>query len=159
LLRVIGEFWEGRPLNIPFLKEHQAVAPGSADRPVPHLPNARSHELDAVFTDDGEDVEEVGEAEEVANLLAEVGEFEATAGVFGGDVEADEGAESHAVSVGEVGEVEDDALVIGEEGANAVEEDVGDAGDEPAVAAHHGDFVGALLHVEGKDGRGGGVGH
>jgi hypothetical protein len=100
----------------------------------------------------------MGEAEEVANLLAEVDELEAGSGGFGGDVEANEGAEAHAVGVADVGEVEDDALVVRNEGANAVEENIGDAGDELAVAADD-DVAGAVLDLDGKDGGRGGVGH
>ena len=68
------------------------------------------HELDAVFADDGEDREEAGEAEQVANLFAEVDEFEAAACGLGRDIKADESADAHAVGVLDIGEIEDDAF-------------------------------------------------
>ena len=37
------------------------------------------HELDAAFADHGEDVEQVGQAEQVANLLVEVHQLQAAA--------------------------------------------------------------------------------
>ena len=111
-----------------------------------------------MFADDGEHVEEMGEAEKVANLLAEVGELEAGSGGFGGDVETNEGAEARRVGVAEVGEIEDDAFVVRDQRTNAVEENIGGAGDQLAVAAHH-DAVGAVFYLKGKGGRRGGVGH
>ena len=42
----------------------------------------------------------------------------------------------------EIGEIEDDALVVRNEGAHAVEENIGDAGDELAVAADDDDLSG-----------------
>jgi hypothetical protein len=116
------------------------------------------HNFDAILADDREDIEEMGEAEEIANLLAEVGEFEGRSGGFGGDVETDEGAEARRVGVAEVGEVEDDALVVRDEGANAVEENIGSAGDELAMAVDN-DAAGAVFYLKGKGGRRGGVGH
>ncbi len=64
-----------------------------------------------VFAGDGEGWEEVGHDEKLADLFAEVAEFEGAALGFGGCVEANEGAQAHAVHVSEVGEIEDDALV------------------------------------------------
>ena len=116
------------------------------------------HEFDAPFADDGEDLEHVGEAEEVADLLAEVHEFEAAAGGFCGDVEADEGAEAHTVGVFEVGEIEDDAFGGGDEFGDGGVEDAGGSGDEAAVAV---DYYGGAdgFDVEGERRRGCGGGH
>ena len=104
-----------------------------------------------MFADDGEDIEEMREPEEIANLLAQVDEFEARSGGFGGDVQTNESAKARAVGVPEIGEIEDDALVARDEGANAVEENIGDAGDQLAVAAHNDDAVSAVFHIERKD--------
>ena len=118
------------------------------------------HEFDAGFCDDGEDVEEVGDAEEVLQLLAEVHQFEGDAGGFGGGVEADEGAEAHAVCVGDVFEFEDDALAVGDEFSDGGVEDVGGSGDEAAVADDEDDTVGIVLDFSGEGGGiGGGVWH
>ena len=99
------------------------------------------------------DLEEVGEAKEIANLLAEVGEFEAASGGFGGDVEADEGAETRAVSVLEIGEVEDDAFFFGNEGANAPGKNVGGARHQLAVTANKDGVACTVFEVEGECGR------
>jgi hypothetical protein len=116
------------------------------------------HNFDAILADDREDIEEMGEAEKIANLLAQVSELEAGSGGFGSNIEANESAEAGAVGVPEIGEIEDDAFVIRNERANAVEEDIGDARDQLSVAAHN-DAVGAVFHLDGKDGRHCGVGH
>ena len=47
-----------------------------------------------------------------ADLLAEIDELETAAFPARGDIEAGEGAETHAVHAEKIGEVEDDALVI-----------------------------------------------
>jgi hypothetical protein len=54
---------------------------------------------DVVFADDGEGWEEVGHDEEVSDFFADVAEFDLAAFGAGGDVEADERAEAHAVHV------------------------------------------------------------
>lgn len=114
------------------------------------------HEFDAGFSDYREDVEEVGDAEEVLELLAELHEFEAAAGGFGGGVEADEGAEPHAVRMLYVGELDDDALAVGDEFADGGVEDVGGSGDEAAVADDEDDSVGVVLDLGSQRGWGGG---
>lgn len=117
------------------------------------------HEFDAGFSDDCEDVEKVGDAEEVLELLAELHELEAAASGLGGDVEADEGAEAHAVRMLNVGELDDDALARGDERADGGVEDVGGSGDEAAVADDEDDSVGVVLDLSGECGRCGGVRH
>lgn len=87
-------------------------------------------------------------------LLAEVHEFEAAAGGFGGDVEADEGSEAHAVSVLDVCELEDDAGAAGDEFADGGVKDVGGSGDEAAVADDEDDSVGIALDLGGESGVG-----
>lgn len=88
-----------------------------------------------MFADDGEDGEEVGEGEEFFDSFAEVDEVELAARGFGRGVEADEGAQAHAVHIGEVAEIEDDTFGAGDEWADAGGEDVGDAVDQCPVAA------------------------
>lgn len=114
---------------------------------------ARSHPLNAALADNDEDIEEVGDAEEVANLATKVGEFETAAGGFGRDIEADEGADAHAVGVLEIGQIEDDTLMAGQQRANAGEEDGGGTSDKPAVAMHDGEAAGGGFDVEGEERR------
>src|ERR1035438_9023529 len=93
-----------------------------------------SHELDAVFANDGEDVQHIGDAEEVSNLLAQVDEFQTATCGFGRDVEASHGAQAHAVGMLEIGEVENDSAAVGNQLHDLGGEDVGGSGDEPALA-------------------------
>lgn len=84
----------------------------------------------ALFADGGEDGEQASDAEQGADAFAQVDEDEFTAAVAGGDVEADERAEAHAIGVVEAGKVENDAADIRHERAHLGVEVVGDAGDE-----------------------------
>ena len=124
---------------------------------------ARLHDFDAVFADYSEHVEEVGEAEKGANLLAQIDKFKAGAGGHGCDAETHQGSEAHAVGVLQIGETEDNAAVIRKEGTNLGEEDIGSAGDEPAVAADEGYLVRTAFDIDRKHGDGDngrhGIGH
>jgi hypothetical protein len=84
---------------------------------------------DIVFAGDREGGQQVGEDEEIANLLAEVAELEGGSATFCMDVEADEGSESHGIHVGEVGEIEDDVLMDGHELGDRSVEEVGIPGE------------------------------
>jgi len=88
-----------------------------------------------VFAGEGEDGEQVGEDEEVADLLVEAAELDRGTATFRVNVKADDGAESHGVHVGEVGEVEDDALVSGKELGDRKVEEIGVTGQQFAVTA------------------------
>ena len=112
--------------------------------------------LDAVLSDDGEDGQEIGEDEEVADLFAEVAKLQRAALVAGGDGEADKGAETHRVHLGEAVEIEDDALVAGEEIGDGLVEEVG-GGREKLAAAEGDEGGGVVLEGEGEE-RGGGFG-
>lgn len=97
----------------------------------------QSAHLDVVLANNGECRQEVGESQEVTNLFADIDELEGAACRFGGDVEADERAETHAVHAGEVGQVEDDSFRAGDELADVGVEIVADSGDQFAVAFHY----------------------
>ena len=97
-------------------------------------PGIWSHSYVA-FSGDSEGWEQVGEDEEVADLLTEVAQLERAALGLSADVDADEGSESHRVHVGEVGEVEDDALVSGKELGDRKVEEIGVTGQQFAVTA------------------------
>jgi hypothetical protein len=111
-----------------------------------------------VFTDDLEYGQEVGEAEELSNPLAHVEELHlASCGASRG-VEADEGAEAHAVHAGDVGEIEHDPFAAWNDGSNLGVEDVGQLRDQLSVAMDDDHFVGTF-EVEGETGRGWLFGH
>src|SRR3984885_9423799 len=80
-----------------------------------------------------EALQHVGGVEQEADLLAEVDELEAAAFAARGDIQASEGAETHAVHADEIGEVEDDALVVRQQRPELVVEYVADTGHEFAV--------------------------
>lgn len=118
-------------------------------------PRLRSH-ADVVFPGEGEDGEQVGEDEEVADFLVEAAELDRGTATFRVNVKADDGAESHGVHVGEVGEVEDDMLVVGQERGDGSVELIGVVGGKFSVAADEGS--GAVffdLDVEGRRSGGG----
>ena len=95
----------------------------------------------AVFTDDGEYGQEVGEAEELSDPLANVEELHlASCGARRG-VEADQGAEAHAVHAGDVGEIEHDPFAAWDDGSNLGVEDVGQLGDQLSMAMDDDHFV------------------
>jgi hypothetical protein len=76
-----------------------------------------------------------------------------------GDIEAREGAETHAVHAEEIGEVEDDALVIRQQRPDLVVEYVADTGHEFAVQSDY-DRVRVAIDVQRQGGRDVGiVGH
>jgi hypothetical protein len=111
-----------------------------------------------VFSDGGEGGEQVGEDEEVADFLAEVGQLKLAAFGFGAYVDASERAEARRVHPCEVGEVEDDALVGGEELRDRKVEEVGVAREQLAVTADEGGCAAVFdLDVEGFGT--GGLGH
>jgi hypothetical protein len=83
---------------------------------------------DVVLADDGESWKQVGHDEEVSDFFADVAEFEFAAVFAGGDVEANECAEAHAVHVGEVCEVEDKALVGGKQLGDGSVKELGETG-------------------------------
>jgi len=87
----------------------------------------------------------------MADLLAEVHQFQVAARGLGGDEEADQSAEAHAVCVLKVGEIEDDALGLGNERGDSGGEDAGGSGDQATVAMQNEDVPGAALNVDGKD--------
>src|ERR1039458_8116468 len=118
------------------------------------------HELDAAFADHGEDVEQVGEAEQVANLLVEVHQLQAATGGLSRHVKPHQRAQSHAVRVLQVGEVEDDSLELRDQRGDFAAEHLGDARDQPAVAVHdHRVAAGTAFHFKPEDRCNGGVGH
>src|ERR1700733_6046563 len=92
------------------------------------------------------------------NLLAEMHQFQAATCRFGRDVELNQGAEAHAVRMLQVGEVEDEPLRAGNELADLRGEELGDAGNELAVAVNGHHVVGAL-NVERDTGRRYRIGH
>ena len=103
----------------------------------------------------------MGGVEQEADLLAEVDELEAAAFPARGNVEAGEGAETHAVHADEIGEVEDDALVIRQQRPDLVVEYVAHTGHKFAMQSDD-DGVRVAIDVERKGGRGrcvGVVGH
>jgi hypothetical protein len=102
----------------------------------------------------------VGGVEQEADLLAEVDELEAAAFPARGDIEAGEGAETHAVHADQIGEVEDDALVIRQQRPDLVIEYVADTGHKFAVQSND-DGVRVAIDVQRQGGRGvvGVVGH
>jgi hypothetical protein len=93
-------------------------------------------EGNAVLTHFAKDGEQVGNAEQFADLLAEVNEFKARAGTFGGDVEPDKCAKTHAVDVLQLSEVEDDSLALWQQLPDAMVENVANAEDQASAAAH-----------------------
>lgn len=98
----------------------------------------------------------MGGVEQEADLLAEVDELEAAAFPARGDIEAGEGAETHAVHADQIGEVEDDALVIRQQRPDLIVEYVADTGHEFAMQSDH-DRVHVTIDVERQGGRGVGV--
>jgi hypothetical protein len=105
----------------------------------------------AVFADDGEYGQEIGEAKELANALANVEELHlASCGASRG-VEADEGAEAHAVHAGNIRQVEHDSFGAWDQWANLGVEDVGHLGDHLSVAPHDGHCV-FSFYIEGQAG-------
>src|SRR5215469_18664203 len=66
--------------------------------------------FDMMFPDNCEDIQQVGEAQKLANARADVDQLKATVGRFCGDVEADDRPQAHAVHDGEIGEIEDHAF-------------------------------------------------
>lgn len=96
---------------------------------------------DAVLLRGGQGREQVGERQQVLHLFAEVQELQLAACALGVDVEADEGAQAHAVDVGEVFEVEDEELAAGSNVLQVGVELVGEAGDEASVALDEGGFA------------------
>jgi hypothetical protein len=111
-----------------------------------------------VFADDGEGWKEVGHDEEVSNFFADVAEFEFAAVFAGGDVEADECAEAHAVHVGEVCEVEDKALVGGKQLGDGSVKELGGTRQQFAVTAYDGGAA-VVFDLEREGRRGGGCRH
>jgi hypothetical protein len=73
-------------------------------------------------------------------------------------VEADEGAEAHAVHAGDIGQIEHDSFAAWDDGADLGVEDVGQLGDQLPMAMDDDHFVGAFK-VEGEAGRSWFVGH
>jgi hypothetical protein len=106
----------------------------------------------------GEGLQHVAGFEQEADLLAEVDELEAAARGARGDIEAREGAETHAVHADEIGEIEDDALVIRAERPDLIVEYVADTGHEFAVQPDD-DGVRVAIDVQREGGRRGVVGH
>ena len=70
----------------------------------------RSAHSDVLFADGLEDGQEMGDAEEVADGFAHVGDFKRAAYRFGVDVESNQRAEAAAIHVCEMLEVENDSL-------------------------------------------------
>src|SRR5580704_8777070 len=91
---------------------------------------------DALFAHIAEERKKMGDAEEFADLFAEIDELDAGASGFCRGIEADKRSEAHAVDRSEVGEIENDALVIGNEGMDFCIEFVADPRVESAVAMH-----------------------
>ena len=86
----------------------------------------------------------MGDAEDLADVRREMAELEGGAGGFGGDVEADDGAEAHRVHVVEVAKVEGDVFGGGQELFDGQEELIADAGDEAAAAEDGGGGAGLV---------------
>ena len=74
--------------------------------------DARLSEPYAVFADDSEYGQQIGEAKELSNPLADVEQLHLAACAASRGIEAHDGAESHAVHVAEIAEIEDDSLVL-----------------------------------------------
>src|SRR5580692_6342850 len=98
----------------------------------------------AFFAHIAEEREKMGDSQEVPDLLAEIDELDAGASRFGRDLEAYQGAESHAVDEGQIGEVENDTLVVGNEGVNLVVELAAEPGDKTAATVDERHVVFAL---------------
>src|SRR3984893_4256681 len=100
----------------------------------------------------------MGEAEEFANALAHMEELHlASCGARRG-VEADEGAEAHAVHAGDIGKIEHDSFAAWDDGADFGVEDVGQLGDQLSMAMDDDHFVGTFK-IKGEAGRSWFVGH
>ena len=100
---------------------------------------------DIVFADDLQDRKKIGDAENLANAPADVGEFEFAFGGACRHIETDERAEAAAVYVSEFLEIEDDLFAFGKERADFAVEKISSAGYEFAVAVHDSD-VGRSLN-------------
>ena len=78
----------------------------------------------AVFADDGEYGQEIGEAKELANPLANVEELHLASCGAGRGVKTDEGAEAHAVHAGDIRQVQHDSFGGWDDWADLGVEDV-----------------------------------
>lgn len=97
-----------------------------------------------MFADDDEDRQEIGHPEKLPDLSAEIDQYKFAACRAGGDVEANQCAEAHAVHVGKVGQVERDSFVIREQLPDLGIENVLDTRYQPAFASHNGFAVGTF---------------
>src|SRR5579859_179545 len=97
-------------------------------------------DVDAVLFRGGQGGEQVGERQQVLHLLAEMEQLQLAACSPSVDVEADEGAETHAIDVSEVLEVEGEELAGRGDLLQVGVEGVGEPGDEPPVALYEGDI-------------------
>ncbi len=106
----------------------------------------------AVFADDGEYGQEIGEAKELANPLANVEELHLASGGAGRGVKTDEGAEAHAVHAGDIRQVQHDSFGGWDDWADLGVEDVRQLRDQLSVASHDCQVVG-MFDFEGEAGR------
>ena len=106
-------------------------------------------EPDAMFADDAKYVQKMGEAEEFPYAFANFEELQLAASRFGRRVEADEGAEAHAVHEGEIGQVQHDSFGDRNHRAHVVVENIGQTGDQLPVASHDGQVV-FTLNLKGE---------
>ena len=111
-----------------------------------------------MFADDGEYGQEIGEAEEFAYALAHVEELHLASCGSSRSVEADEGAEAHAVHAGYIGQIEHDSFAAWDDGSDLGVKDVGQLGDQLSMAMDDDHFI-RTFKVEGEAGRSWFVGH
>jgi hypothetical protein len=108
----------------------------------PEIFVGRSLESYTVFADDGEHGQEIGEAEELPNPLANVEELHLASCRASRGVKTDEGAEAHAVHAGDIRQVQHDSFGGWDDGADLGVKDVGQLRDELSVASHDCQVVG-----------------
>jgi len=98
------------------------------------VPATSEPRRDALLAHVAEDRQKMSNAQQFANLLAEIDELDAAAGVLGRDMEPHQGAESHAVDEGEIGKIKHNALAAGNQFTHLVQEKVAHAYNQPSVA-------------------------
>lgn len=124
--------------------------------PAPH--RSRSAHLDVMLADGFKDGQKMGDAKQVTDRLAHVGDFQHATGRLGVDIETNQSAESGAIHVCEVEEVEHDVFGAGDELANLDVKMVVQTRHQAACAAHYGGFP-VAVNGEGEAVCWGLVGH
>jgi hypothetical protein len=90
------------------------------------------------------------DSEKLPNLFAEIDQFEAGICFFGGNVEADHGAEAHAVNKFKIRQIQGDAFANREEFVDACVEHVGGSPNEPAMTVDKG-LAGFEFNVQSEE--------